>query len=105
MILAFVVPDRATKRPATVPRAGEVFRPYPGRSLVPVPPTCPTPQPLEDHIIHVRKRPFARRVPVINRPATDLRVELLDQLPGREVSTLVLDYFADLVQERTHVLA
>jgi hypothetical protein len=42
-------------------------------------------------------------MPVIQRPTTNLRVELLNQFPGREVSTLVLNDLSDLGHEASHL--
>src|SRR5439155_23395684 len=95
----------AADRPALIARPAEVVRLHPGRRLLPVPPPCPTPQLPHHHVIHVCKRPLARRMPVIQRPAPNLRVEPLDQLPGRAVPTVVLDHVVDLRQERPYALA
>jgi hypothetical protein len=50
---------------------------------------------MKDHIVYARKCLCARRMPVIQRPAANHRIEPLDQLPGCEVSALVLDGVAD----------
>src|SRR5206468_3051645 len=64
VLAALVVRHGATEPPAAVAWTREVFRLHPSGGLVPVPPTCPTPQRLEDHIIDASKCPLARRVPV-----------------------------------------
>src|SRR5262245_11663680 len=95
----------APKCPAAIARLGEVLPPHPGRRLVPVPPPCPTPQFLQDHIVYAYERPWASSMPVGLCPAGKLRVQPPDQLPGRAVSPVVLDYLVDLGQERPHALA
>ncbi len=46
---------------------------------------------------------FTHHVPMIVRPTTNLRVELIDQVGGRH-TTCVLDDFSDAIQEGSNIL-
>lgn len=69
--------NRTVETPA---RDDEVLLRHPMSRLAAVSPSRPTPQPSEDHTVDVRKRSTARSMPVIQRPAANLRVQTLDQL-------------------------
>src|SRR5438034_5933551 len=103
MATALLVQHRTPELPTAIAWPHEVLGLHPSRRFAAVPPPCPTPQLLEDQIIDACKRMRARCMPVIKRPTANLRVELLDQLPGREVAPLVLDHLVDLGQECPHV--
>src|SRR5260370_31622993 len=102
---AIAVRHGAAEAPGVVAGPAEVLGLHPACRFPPVPPSCPTPQLLEDHLIDARKQACARSVPVIQRPPANLRVETLDQVSGTAVATLLPAYFVDLAQERPHVLA
>jgi hypothetical protein len=74
---SFVIAGFTEEGPVTIPAPVKVFRFEPARAFVRVPSSCPLPQTREDVEIHVSKRVFAHHVPMIVRPTTNLRVELI----------------------------
>src|SRR5262249_45206267 len=94
----------AVEHPVATPRPREVFLLHPGGGLLVVTPPRPPPDPPKDRSVHLGKGALARRVPVVQRPAADLRVQPLDKLPGRQRAPFFPDDPLFLGQERPHVL-
>src|SRR6266550_2493525 len=67
------------------------------------PSSCPLPQIREDGVINASKCAFTHHVPMIVRPTTNLRVELIDQIGGRR-AVCVFDDSSDAVQEGSNIL-
>jgi hypothetical protein len=63
----------------------------------------PSPQCMEDDMIHMFERAAARHVPMIVSPTPDLRVEFTDQIACRQVKR-VSNYSANAVEEGLDVL-
>ena len=99
----FVIAGFTEEGPVTIPAPVKVFRFEPARAFVGVPSSCPLPQTREDVVIHVSERVFAHHVPMIVRPTTNLRVELIDQIGGRHAMG-VFDDSSDAIQEGSNIL-
>ena len=69
--------------PVTASMPLKVFVFEPARVFFRVSSSGPLPQTIEDCVIHAMERAFARRMPVIVCPTSDLGVEFLDQIGGR----------------------
>ena len=80
---SLVIAGFTEEGPIAVPTPFKVFRFEPARGLVRVPSSCPLPQAREDVVIHASKNAFTHHVPMIVRPTTNFRVELIDQVGGR----------------------
>ena len=68
-----------------------------------MPSSCPLPQAREDIVIHASKDAFTHHVPMIVRPTTNVRVELIDQIGGRH-ATCGVDDSSDAIQEGSNIL-
>ena len=100
---SFVIADFTEEGPIAGLTPFKVFRFEPARGLVRVPSPCPLPQTREDGAIHASKRAFAHHVPMIVRPAANLRVELTDQVGGRH-AMCIFDDSSDALQEGFNIL-
>ena len=100
---SFVIAGFTEEGPVTIPASVKVFRFEPARAFVRVPSSCPLPQTGEDGVIDASERAFAHHVPMIVRPTTNFRVELIDQVGGRH-AMCSFDGSSDAVQEGSNIL-
>ncbi len=95
--------ENPSEDPSVWPFVGEVPVFNPAAWFVPVSPARPTPEGLEDGMVHSVKDVFTHDMPVIECPSTDHRVEFSDQFTCREISAF-LDTLPDLSEEGFHAL-
>ena len=100
---SFVIAGFTEEVPVAIPTLVKVFRFEPARAFVRVPSSCPLQQTGEDVAIHVSKYALAHHVPMIVRPATNLGVELIDQIGGRH-AMCSFDGSSDAIQEGSDIL-
>jgi hypothetical protein len=100
---SFVIAGFIEEGPVTISAPVTVFRLEPAWAFVRVSSSCSSPQTREEGVINAFERAFAHHVPMIVRPAANLRVELIDQIGGSH-AMCSFDDSSDALQEGSNIL-